>query len=121
MILLYPLLLAGAVALGWRRRGSRPHARGWPWFGAWLLAGLLVAFSLVTGLSIGLFVLPFAAAGLLWVAGRSPHLREAAGFVAGAGLVLGLLAPLFGSLVAAVSLAGYAMSRRGDENVTPTP
>lgn len=42
-----------------------------------------MTFSFVTGFSIGLFTLPVAAGALIWVALRSPHLREASGFVAG--------------------------------------
>jgi hypothetical protein len=42
-----------------------------------------MSFSLVTGFSIGLLLLPFAAAALIWVATRSPHLVEASGFVLG--------------------------------------
>ena len=44
-----------------------------------------MSFSLVTGFSIGLLLLPLAAASLLWVARSSPHGREATGFLAGAG------------------------------------
>jgi hypothetical protein len=42
-----------------------------------------MSFSLVSGFSIGLFILPFAAVALFWAAWRSPHLLEAAGFLAG--------------------------------------
>jgi hypothetical protein len=42
-----------------------------------------MTFSFVTGFSIGLFILPIAAGALIWVALRSPHLREASGFAAG--------------------------------------
>ena len=62
-------------------------------------------------------MLPVAAAVLLWVAQRSPHAREAVGFVAGAGLVVGLLSPLLGSGVIAVALVGYGVSR-GRDSVT---
>ncbi len=84
MILAWPLvcLIAGYVA--WQRRGAA-GGRGWLWYGAWIAAGFLMSFSLITGFSIGLFVLPFAAAALIWVARRSPHLVEASGFVAGIG------------------------------------
>jgi hypothetical protein len=41
-----------------------------------------MSFSLVSGFSIGL-ILPFAAVALFWAAWRSPHLLEAAGFLAG--------------------------------------
>jgi hypothetical protein len=42
-----------------------------------------MTFSFVTGFSNGLFILPVAAGALIRVALRSPHLREASGFVAG--------------------------------------
>jgi hypothetical protein len=45
----------------------------------------LFAFSFVTGFSIGLFVLPLAAAALWLVAARAPHFRESIGLVAGVG------------------------------------
>ena len=82
MILAWPLLVAAAAVLAWRHRGVA-GGRGGQWFSAWLLAGFLMSFSLVTGFSIGLFVLPLAAAALIWVATRSPHLVEASGFVLG--------------------------------------
>jgi hypothetical protein len=82
VILAWPLLVVVAAGLAWTRRGMA-GGRGALWFALWLLAGLLMSFSLVTGLSIGLFVLPFAAATLIWVATRSPHLVEASGFIAG--------------------------------------
>jgi hypothetical protein len=82
MILAWPLLVLVAAGLAWRRRGA-VGGRGRLWFVAWLLAGLLMSFSLITGLSIGLFILPFAAATLISVALRSPHLAEASGFMVG--------------------------------------
>jgi hypothetical protein len=84
MILLYPLVLAAAAMVMRRTTGSR---RGATWFGAWTAAGALFTFSLITGFSIGLFVLPLAVALLLWVAHRAPG-REAIGFFEGIGLVL---------------------------------
>lgn len=51
-----------------------------------------MTFSFLTGLSIGLFVLPLAAALLLWVASHAPHLPDALGFAAGMGAVLLLVA-----------------------------
>jgi hypothetical protein len=93
VILAWPLLVLVAAALAWRRHGD-PGGRGWWWFLAWSLAGFLMTFSFVTGLSIGLFVLPLAAAALIWVALRSPHLREASGFAAGIGATAILVAAL---------------------------
>ena len=91
MILAWPLLVLVAATLAWRRHAT-PGGRGWWWFVAWSLAGFLMTISFVTGFSIGLFILPFAAAGLIWVALRSPHLREASGFVAGIGATALLVA-----------------------------
>jgi hypothetical protein len=91
MILAWPLLVLVAAALAWRRH-SKPGGRGWWWFLAWSLAGFLMTFSFVTGFSIGLFILPVAAGALIWVALRSPHLREAWGFGAGIGATALLIA-----------------------------
>ena len=82
MIALWPVLVVVAGVVAWTRR-DEPGGQGWPWFLAWALAGFLMSFSFVTGLSIGLFILPLAALALIWVARRSPHLREATGFLLG--------------------------------------
>jgi hypothetical protein len=85
VILAYPLLLVVAVAVAHR---SQRAGRGPAWFAAWALSGAVFAFSLATGFSIGLFILPFAAALLLWVASRAPRRHEASGFLLGvAGIV----------------------------------
>ena len=88
MILAYPLLLVAAVAIA-RRSERSGHGAGW--FGAYAVAGMLFSFSLATGFSIGLFLLPLVALVLLWVASRAPRWREASGFFAG---VVGLVALL---------------------------
>lgn len=98
MVLLFPVILVAAGFVIWRARragGAAPASdgRGWHWFAAWSLAAALTTFSFLTGFTVGLFVLPLAAAAVLWVAGRSPHLREGIGAVAGVGAVL-LLAAL---------------------------
>jgi hypothetical protein len=80
--LLYPVVMAAAAALAWRSR-ARPGGRGPAWLAGWTIAGFLVGFSFVTGLSIGLFILPIAALVLLTVARLSPHFPEAAGFFVG--------------------------------------
>jgi hypothetical protein len=82
MIALWPLIMVVAGVVVWTRRDD-PGGRGWPWFLAWALAGFLMSFSFVTGFSIGLFILPLAAFALIWAAWRSPHLREATGFLLG--------------------------------------
>jgi hypothetical protein len=82
VLILYPLLVIAAATIAWKRR-HLPGGRGASWFLAWAAGGFLLGFSLVTGLSIGLFIAPAAAVVLLWVATSSPHLREASGFLLG--------------------------------------
>jgi hypothetical protein len=67
------------------------------WFVAWTLAGFLITFSFLTGLTIGLFILPAAAAVLLAVAARSPHLLEGIGFVVGVAANVALILALHGT------------------------
>jgi hypothetical protein len=93
VILVYPLALVAAAVLAWQRR-TRAGGHGPRWFLAWTAVGFLLAFSFVTGLSIGIFIAPVAAALLIWVAMRSPHGREASGLIAGAALVAVLVAAL---------------------------
>jgi hypothetical protein len=105
MILVFPILVIVAIAIALRRadRGSAAtHPR---WFVAWSLAGAALTFSFLTGLSIGLLVLPFAAAILWWVARTAPLMPDSLGFVAGIGVVLLLVAFL----------------NRGGEGVDPLP
>ncbi|HUY63732.1 MAG TPA: hypothetical protein VMV14_04370 [Acidimicrobiales bacterium] len=59
------VVMVGAL-LGWRRRGGPTVAS----YGAWGLSGLMVAFSVVGALSIGVFVLPVGVL-LLMACGRS--------------------------------------------------
>lgn len=92
MILLYPILLLLALALVLTR--DRDGGRGWIWFAAWCVAGGAFTFSFLTGLSIGLLVLPLAAAALVSVSVLAPHLAESVGFVAGGGLVLLVVAAI---------------------------
>jgi len=97
MIIVFPILLVAATFLTLRRaEGRRSASDGarWRWFAAWSAAGAAMSFSFLTGLSIGLFVLPLGAALLLWVARNAPQLRDALGFVAGIGAVLVLVALL---------------------------
>ncbi len=92
MILLYPLVLFAAIVVS-RKRATTSWG-GWEWFGAWTLAGGLMTFSFLTGFSIGLFVVPLAAATVLWVASRAPGAFDAIGFVEGIGMTLLLVALL---------------------------
>ncbi len=82
MILAWPLLMLLAGILFWRHRGA-DGGRGGRWFLAWTMAGFLMSISLITGLSIGLLILPFAAWALIWVSRRAPHVLEASGFLVG--------------------------------------
>jgi hypothetical protein len=88
MIVLYLVVLAGALYLmSVSRRRGRGARRGWVWFNAWVAAGALFLFSLLTGLSIGLFLFPASALAIFWLAVNAPYWREVAGFPLGAALV----------------------------------
>jgi hypothetical protein len=91
MIVVYPFLVLLAVAVAAANR-DRAGGRGWRWFVAWTVAGAVFSFSLATGLSIGLLILPLAALVLLAAAFFAPHTREGAGFIAGIGIVALLIA-----------------------------
>jgi hypothetical protein len=91
VIFAYPLLLVAAVAVA---RRSQRTGRGPGWFAAWALAGAVFAFSLATGFSIGLLILPVAAIVLLWVASRAPRWHEASGFLLGVAGIVALLIAL---------------------------
>jgi hypothetical protein len=86
VIVLYPALLIAAIVLIIRR--DREGGHGWGWFVAWAFAGAAFFFSFLTGLSIGLLLLPAVAVVVLFVAARAPHAAESAGFFAGVGLVI---------------------------------
>ena len=88
MIVLYPIVLVGAAYLMTKSAKRGLGSRGRMWFGAWVVAGALFTFSLLTGLSIGLFLLPASAFAVFWLAVHAPHRREAAGFPVGAALVV---------------------------------
>jgi hypothetical protein len=95
MILIFPIALVLALVVLWRASG-RPgsEGRGCRWFWAWSLVGAALCFSFLTGLSIGLLLLPFALL-LLWLVLRlSPRWPESIGFLEGVGLVLLLIAYL---------------------------
>ena len=114
MVVLFPIVLLAAGVLVWRRRGASAGATGWRWFAAWAAAGAAMTFSFLTGFSIGLFVLPVAAALTLRVARSAPGVRESIGFLTGLGLVL-LVGPALwrvtGLVLAALSVAAYAAAR----------
>ncbi|HEX9411039.1 MAG TPA: hypothetical protein VF986_05025 [Actinomycetota bacterium] len=94
MIAVYPLILIAVGFVLWRNYGKAPPSagEGWAWFGAWAVAGAVMTFSFLTGFSIGLLILPVAAALVVWVVRSAPRPREAIGFLAGVGAVLLLAA-----------------------------
>ena len=88
MIVLYLLILAGALYLMSvsRKRGLGAR-RGWPWFNAWVAAGALSLFSLLTGSSIAIVMFLASVIAICWLAVNAPYWREVAGFPVGVGLV----------------------------------
>jgi len=120
MVFLFPLLLIVATVIAVRsaERGLGSGGAHWQWFAVWTAAGAALTFSFLAGLSIGPFVLPFAAVLLVWVARRAPRLPDALGFVAGVGVLLVVVAFLNRGengldpmpwLLAGVSLDGLAL------------
>jgi hypothetical protein len=91
MLVLWLLVLGGAVVLLAKSRQRGLGRRGWPWFGAWALAGGLFMFSSLTGLSIGVFLFPPGAFAVFWLAVNAPYGRELAGFPVGVAAVLPVL------------------------------
>src|SRR5207244_10746776 len=89
---LYPRLLVWAAVLIWRTKGR--HRSGWSGFSAWCLAGALFTFSLLTGFSIGLFLLPLVVAAVYLAVRSAPDFRAALGFVAGLGMILLIFASI---------------------------
>ena len=65
----------------------REHRRGCYGFWGWALAGALLLFSILTGLSIGLFVAPLALLSLWLVARWSRPWPESLGAVTGFGAI----------------------------------
>ena len=92
MIVLYPIVLVGAAYLMTKSAKRGLGSRGRMWFGAWVVAGALFTFSLLTGLSIGLLLLPASAFAVFWLAVNAPHARDVAGFPAGIAAVLLVIA-----------------------------
>jgi hypothetical protein len=73
--------------------GLQPVPR-WRWFAAWLLVGGLYALSLLSMLSIGLFILPIAVLATVLLCRHSEALRGVPGLVAGIALPLFYVAAL---------------------------
>lgn len=111
MILLYPVVLGVAFAIVRRRRNSVEGGSGWRWFHAWGVAGALFTFSFLTGLSIGLFVLPLATLALWWVARHAPNGWEWLGFAEGVGFAFVIPWPTLAVVLVAVASGTYAALR----------
>jgi hypothetical protein len=88
VLVLWLLVLVGAAVLLVKSRQRDLGRRGWPWFGAWALAGALFVFSSLTGSVIGVVLFPPGAFALFWLAVNAPFGRELAGFPLGIGVVL---------------------------------
>jgi hypothetical protein len=112
VILVYPLLLIFAAVIIWRTR-ARPGA-GWSGFMAWYVAGALFTFSLLTGFSIGLFMLPLVVLAIYVALRLAPGFGAALGFVGGIGAILVVIASIhnaaLGWLVTGVALSGVALA-----------
>lgn len=99
MFLLGSLALVAAAILGLVRGGSQgappaPISQRWKGFVYWAVAGFLAAAALLSLMSIGLLLLPFAAVALFLTARRFPIGVDTIGLIAGFGLVamgIGLL------------------------------
>lgn len=111
MILLYPVVLGIAFAIVRRRRNRVGGGSGWRWFHAWGVAGALFTFSFLTGLSIGLFLLPVATLALLWVARRAPNGWEWLGFVEGIGFAFMIPWPTLAVVLVVAAPGTYAALR----------
>ena len=113
MILLFPLVLVALVVVC-RSRGA--GGEGWRWFWAWACFGGPFVLALLTGLSIGLLLLPVVAVVGFAVARRAPGWREALGAFAGAAVAVEVLAAVNGwtaalavsSTVGLAAVAAYA-------------
>jgi hypothetical protein len=114
VILIYPLLLIGAAILV--RRTRRRGSAGWPGFAAWAATGAVFTFSLLTGLSIGLFLLPLVVAMLYLAVRSAPDFRASLGFGGGIGAILITIASIHnfsiawlipGIALGAVALASF--------------
>jgi hypothetical protein len=112
VILIYPLLLIVAAVIIWRTRARR--GAGWSGFMAWYVAGALFIFSLLTGFSIGLFLLPFVVLAIYSAIRLAPGFRAALGFIGGMGAVLLVIASIHNAamdwLVPGVALSGIALA-----------
>lgn len=151
MIVMLVILAVTAAVIAASRPRQAGRATGWAWFVAWAGAGALTTFAVVTGLSIGLFVLPVAFAALWAVASRTRLWPEALGLLVGVAVICLLVAGLnraylpcpsegpltspssscggpdpspwlaAGLVLAAAGTGGYAAARRNSARQHPTP
>jgi hypothetical protein len=89
VILIYPLLLAVAALIVVRT--EQHGSASWAGFLAWYTAGALFTLSLITGFSIGLFLLPLVTVSVALAVRAAPDSRAMLGFFAGSGLILVLI------------------------------
>ena len=119
MILIYPLLVViAAVSIA---RADRRHSAGWFGFALWAVTGAAFTFSLLTGLSIGLILLPLVVV-LLYAATRiASDFADSLGFVAGIGAILLVIASIQGFSIgwlvpglafSSVALGSFVATRR---------
>lgn len=112
MIGIYPLLLIWAAVLIRRTEGKR--RAGWPGFAAWSVAGAVFTFSLLTGFSIGLFLLPVVFVVLYLAVRSAPDFQASLGFVAGIGVILLVFASInsfsTGWLIPGVAFSALALT-----------
>jgi hypothetical protein len=112
VILLYPLLLIVAAVIVWRTRARR--GAGWSGFVAWCLAGASFTFSLLTGFSIGLFLLPLVVLAIYLAIRLAPGFRATLGFIGGIGAILLVIASIHNAamdwLIPGVALSGVALA-----------
>ena len=88
VIVLWLLVLAGALVLVGKSRQRGLGRRGWPWFAAWVFAGALCISSLSTGFNIGLALFMVGTLLVFWLALEAPYGRELAGLPVGISIVL---------------------------------
>jgi hypothetical protein len=88
VLLLAGLVVIGALALALARPGpDRPRWNPVAGYAAWAISGLLLTVAVLALPSIGLFLLPFAAAAAVYSARRFPG-APVVGLIAGGGLAL---------------------------------
>jgi hypothetical protein len=107
----FAVLVAAVVRVG-RARGE--GSASWFGFAIWAVAGAVFTFSLLTGLSIGLFLLPLVVLAIGLAVRVASEVRSMLGFAAGIALILLVVAAIHdaatGWLVPGIALAGIAVA-----------